>query len=338
MNFLRTILFIFLPVFASAQDSAYQAYIKTFAPLAITEQQRTGVPASIKLAQGLLESGAGNGELCVRSNNHFGIKCKNTWIGPKVYHNDDEKGECFRAYTTAEDSYKDHSDFLRNNTRYAPLFSLDVTDYKAWAEGLKKAGYATNPKYIAMLIKVVEENNLNQYTDIALNGSTTAPGNTNESPSQTIPTTTAKSAAQITEAKQVSASMEVVPIIENYPTGYFQINDTKACFAPAGTSVLALANENNISLTEILVFNDMSRVDILEKDQLIFVERKKKRGATAVYEVQNKESLWSISQKQGVRLYLLAHWNNLPSQAVLQKGAKVYLQEGAPDKNATTRK
>jgi len=339
MKFFRIIFFLLLPVFASAQDAAYQSYIETFSPLAIAEQQRTGVPASIKLAQGLLESGAGNGELCVRSNNHFGIKCKNTWTGPKVYHNDDAKGECFRAYASAEESYKDHSDFLRANTRYAPLFELDVTDYKGWAEGLKKAGYATNPKYIAMLIKVVEENNLNDYTSMALNGKGANPTMTDSIRSETVinvNVTNPTSPKGDVDPENISAG--TIAVIEKYPTGYFQINETKACYASSGTSMLALATENNITLAEILAFNDMSRIDILEKDQLIFVERKKKRGDTSEYEVKTKETLWSISQKQGIRLNQLAFWNNLPMQAELQKGAKVYLQEAAPGKGSSARK
>lgn len=346
MKYLRFRLFflLFVSVAAIAQDSAYKAYIETYSPLAIAEQQRTGVPASIKLAQGLLESGAGNGDLCMRSNNHFGIKCKTTWTGAKVYHNDDAKGECFRSYSSAEESYKDHSDFLRANVRYAPLFELAVTDYKAWAEGLKKAGYATNPKYVAMLIKVVEENNLNHYTSLALTGqveSTEVPaGNKiaistnqiNAAPPKTVVASVAKESLPV-----VSNTEEIAPA-ESYPTGYFLINETKVCYAVAGTSLLSLATDNGITMAEILAFNEMSRIDILEKDQLIFVERKKRRGATAVYEVQQKESLWSISQKQGVRLYQLAFWNNMPQLAELQKGAKVYLQEMAPGKATAARK
>ena len=140
----------------TAQNPAIIRYINTYKFLAIQEMQRTGVPASIKLAQGILETQAGESDLVKRSNNHFGIKCKTAWNGNKVYHDDDEKGECFRAYGSAEDSYRDHSDFLKRSQRYAFLFQLDPADYKDWAKGLKKAGYATNPKYTQQLIKYIE--------------------------------------------------------------------------------------------------------------------------------------------------------------------------------------
>jgi LysM repeat protein len=130
--------------------------------------KRSGVPASITLAQGILETDAGKSDLVLSSNNHFGIKCKSIWKGEKVYHDDDSKGECFRKYPKASDSYMDHSDYLRSGTRYASLFKLDAENYKGWAKGLKAAGYATNPRYADILINYIEKYNLNQYTLIAM--------------------------------------------------------------------------------------------------------------------------------------------------------------------------
>ncbi|HSC55004.1 MAG TPA: glucosaminidase domain-containing protein [Phnomibacter sp.] len=340
MKIVSIILAFLLPAFVQAQtqDSAYRAYIETYSLLAMAEQQRSGVPASIKLAQGLLESGAGTGELCMRSNNHFGIKCKNTWTGDKVYHDDDANGECFRAYTSADESYRDHSDFLRNNPRYAALFQLEITDYKAWAEGLKKAGYATNPRYVALLIKVVEENDLNSYTTLALQGPVALPNN-DVAKGPTEPIAEKPVVAAVSKTPVATPVVQEQPILtESYPEGYFYINSTKAMFAKAGSSLLAIANENNILLSEILAFNDMSRTDILEKNQLVFVERKKKRGEIQVYEATAKESLWNISQKNGVRLNQIAFWNNLPMQAEVQKGTKIYLQDPPSGKAASTRK
>src|SRR6476659_9551213 len=143
-------------------------YIDTYKAIAISEMKRTGVPASITLAQGIHETEAGTSELVRKSNNHFGIKCKDYWIGDKVYHDDDAKGECFRSYTRAFDSYMDHSDFLKNSTRYAFLFQLDPTDYEGWANGLRKAGYATNPKYASILINIISTYHLQDYTLIAM--------------------------------------------------------------------------------------------------------------------------------------------------------------------------
>ena len=143
-------------------------YINNYKNLAIEEMKRTGVPAAITLAQGIHESGAGCSELASMSNNHFGIKCKSNWTGETVSHDDDNKGECFRKYPTVVDSYRDHSDFLKNGQRYSFLFSLDPSDYSEWANGLKKAGYATNPKYSLALIKLIEDYNLQEFTAIAL--------------------------------------------------------------------------------------------------------------------------------------------------------------------------
>lgn len=148
-------------------SDAIVVYIKTYADLAIREMKRTGVPASIKLAQGILETGAGNSDLVQRSNNHFGIKCKSSWTGDKVYHNDDEEGECFRKYESAELSYRDHSDYLASQPRYKFLFGYKQDDYSAWAWGLKKAGYATNPVYAQNLIKYIENYSLNELNKIA---------------------------------------------------------------------------------------------------------------------------------------------------------------------------
>ena len=164
---------LFTAAIATAQSFAQSratitAYIDKFKDIAIEEMQRTGVPASITLAQGIHETGAGTSDLVIKSNNHFGIKCKTEWTGGKVYHDDDARGECFRKYDDPTISYRDHSDFLKTRAHYASLFNLDPTDYEAWAFGLKKAGYATNPKYPQILIKLIRDYNLQDFTMIAL--------------------------------------------------------------------------------------------------------------------------------------------------------------------------
>src|SRR6187399_3296767 len=149
---------------ASAQNLTPEQYIALYKDIAIREMKRMGVPAAISLAQGLLETESGNSVLVKKSNNHFGIKCKSTWTAGGVNHDDDAPDECFRTYKTADDSYRDHSNFLRGSDRYSFLFGLSPTDYKGWAYGLKKAGYATNPKYPGILIKHIEQYNLQQYS------------------------------------------------------------------------------------------------------------------------------------------------------------------------------
>jgi len=175
--FFSILLFFFSVTISLAQkDSSVQAYISQYAPLAIDEQIRTGIPAAIKLAQAIHESGAGKGDLALRSNNHFGIKCKSNWTGATAYHDDDEKGECFRAYDSVAVSFRDHSDFLKGSSRYADLFTLEPTNYKGWADGLRKAGYATNPKYPVLLVKLIEEYDLNRFTFEGLAAQNTQPG------------------------------------------------------------------------------------------------------------------------------------------------------------------
>ena len=146
-------------------------YINNYEQIAMEEMLQYGIPASITLAQGILESGAGKGELTRRANNHFGIKCHTGWTGERVYHDDDEKGECFRKYKDPKYSFRDHSLFLTRRSRYQDLFKLDKSDYKGWAKGLKKAGYATDPKYPNKLISIIDRYDLTRYDDQVLGGS-----------------------------------------------------------------------------------------------------------------------------------------------------------------------
>ncbi|MDB2586882.1 glucosaminidase domain-containing protein [Flavobacteriaceae bacterium] len=160
-------------------------YIESFAPIAIEEMRLYGIPASITLAQGILESGSGSGTLAIKANNHFGIKCHTTWTGERVYHDDDELGECFRKYTDVKYSYRDHSLFLTQRSRYADLFKLKISDYQGWARGLKKAGYATDPKYPDKLISLIERFDLWQYDQ---GGALAQPSNNldHQNPDETI--------------------------------------------------------------------------------------------------------------------------------------------------------
>jgi len=168
-NFIIILVGILLSFQGAAQyDSTVRQYINTYKNSAVIEMVRTGVPAAITLAQGILEAGAGKSELALKSNNHFGIKCKSNWQGERVYHNDDAQGECFRKYATAEESFIDHSNFLKANTRYAFLFMLDPTNYSSWAYGLKQAGYATEPRYPILLIQCIEKYRLQDYTLLGL--------------------------------------------------------------------------------------------------------------------------------------------------------------------------
>jgi len=196
-------------------------YINTYKFLAISEMQRSGVPASIILAQGIHETQAGTSDLVLASNNHFGIKCKTGWTGQVVFHDDDARGECFRSYATAADSYRDHSDYLSQTPRYAFLFKLNPEDYESWAYGLKKAGYATNVKYSQILIKLIRDYNLENYSLIAMGKLPAEDPNAAMASKQTMPA----SLSGFTD----SSFQRPVPAA-TYPEGPFSINAARITF------------------------------------------------------------------------------------------------------------
>lgn len=319
-----------------SQDSlAIQNYIDQYKAAAIAEEQRTGVPAAITIAQGIHESAAGTSPLVLASNNHFGIKCKTGWTGAAVYHDDDAKGECFRSYTCPQDSYKDHSDFLKANKRYAFLFDYDPLDYESWAKGLKQAGYATNPRYPQILISTIERFHLNDITLLALDktnllGSDVAVNTPQPDAAPATPPAATTGFIMDTTATVAAPPIRHIPnsafdITSTYPTGVFSINGSKVVFAERGTSLLALATKHHIGLGSLLQWNDMRNTDILEENQLIFIEKKPKKCSTAYHEVKRGETLWQISQQEGIRLASLIEYNKLNETATLQEGSKLVL-------------
>lgn len=328
-------LLIVLPLLASLWVKAQKnediyGYINLYKELAIQEMVRTGVPASIKLAQGIHETMAGKSDLVLRSNNHFGIKCKSTWTGDKVYHDDDARGECFRSYAAAADSYMDHSNFLKNSQRYAFLFQLDPTDYKGWAYGLKKAGYATNIKYSQILIKLIEDYNLQQYSLIALGK--LAPQDEILAGNPKKPATgenTLAGPVVIAPFEAVEEEVKENPKV-TWPEGQFTINNTKVVYAKAGTALLAVAQQYDVSLRRLMDFNDLRSEDVLTAGQLLFLQRKRKMGASEKHIVQAGESLYDICQSEGIRFESLLHYNYLQGQDIPATGEALYLQEKAP--------
>ncbi|MFB6455091.1 glucosaminidase domain-containing protein [Chitinophaga sp. Hz27] len=296
-----------------AQKITTQQYIEAYKQLAIEEQRRTGVPAAITLAQGVVETQSGNGALCQQSNNHFGIKCKNNWTGKTVKYDDDAAQECFRVYETAKESYKDHSDFLRSNPRYAFLFQFDGEDYKSWAFGLKQAGYATNKTYPQQLIKVIEDNNLQRFSLIALG---------KMSPEATEANSIGESMANngsvvnpkpkpVTGGNSSKPSHSSKPVAGNYPKGVFEINGRRAIFAKAGTSLIALADQRDIRLSKLVRFNDLPNDAPLKKDMVIFLQKKAKKGGTEFHTVAKGESLLDVAQAEGIQLKWLRRRNKL---------------------------
>jgi LysM repeat protein len=305
--------------FCKAQTAdAVLSYISRYKDLAIAEMQRTGVPASITLAQGIHETEAGTSELVLQSNNHFGIKCKSGWTGESVSHDDDARGECFRKYALADDSYRDHSDFLRGNDRYAFLFQLNPMDFESWAYGLKKAGYATNPKYSQILIKLIRDYNLQDFTMIAM-GKKKDPVMlvSNDAPQQNNPVRRQDDiviGANSGGSKTAVSNLSIIPAVNietNYPTGEFQINETRVVFVKKGTSFLSIAQKYEIPLARLFEFNDMKEQDVTDNDQLVFIQRKRKNGEHELHVIQPGETVYSISQSEAIRLESLLEYNLL---------------------------
>src|SRR6185436_13089791 len=239
-KFILASLLICHAVFAQAvyaQPDKYrmtqQDYIEKYKEDAIKDMKKTGVPACITLAQGLFESESGNSDLAREANNHFGIKCHKEWTGETFHKDDDEKNECFRKYNTVLESFDDHSNFLRTRDRYAFLFDLEMTDYKGWARGLKKAGYATNPEYAQKLIKIIEDFQLNELEKGEKNLPLTA--SAKNDPAEPV---------QKNETKKAHAK----PGTKQY---LYSSNDVPYILAKAGDSYFSIANENNIRLWQV---------------------------------------------------------------------------------------
>lgn len=278
-------------------NSAYQAYVDQYKDLAIEQMLKYNIPASITLSQGLLESGAGRSWLTKSSNNHFGIKCHG-WTGRRVFHDDDERGECFRAYDNPRQSFEDHSRFLATQSRYARLFNYSRTDYKSWARGLKQCGYATNPQYASKLIKIIELYNLNQYDK-----------------------------AKKFDQFMVKHSTEdgVAPdgnfhVIKAYNKNYYVI-------ARKGDSFLSLSKELCIGKRKLAKYNERSYKEELAAGDVIYLKKKRKK-ATKEYKnrphiVLNGESMYLISQKYGIRLSSLYKKNHLSPDYQIKVGDKL---------------
>lgn len=321
MKPLKLVFFLLISAISRAQSPVViQQYIDTYKDIAIEEMNRTGVPAAITLAQGIHETGAGQSVLVRKSNNHFGIKCKTGWQGESVSHDDDARGECFRKYADPVDSYKDHSDFLKERKHYAFLFTLDPLDYEGWAWGLKKAGYATNPKYPQILIKLINDYRLQDYSLIAL-------GKKEKDETGTWASATTDENENTVTNEPTTAT--AAPLVA-YPQGVFKINETNVVYVPKGTPYLAVAEEHGISLARLFEFNDLAQEETALLDGLLFLQRKRKRGAHEFYTVTGSETLHQIAQAEGIRLESLLQYNFLKPHMRPAVGSVLYLHGEAP--------
>ena len=263
---------------APRKNQAYEDYIKKYRSLAVDEMKKYHIPASITLAQGLLESGAGKSALARRSNNHFGIKCGKGWHGKTVRYDDDRRNECFRAYKHPKYSYEDHSKFLRTGARYAFLFRLKITDYKGWARGLKKAGYATDPHYANRLIDIIELYELYRY-----------------------------------DRKGGLKHVEKYPD----PHQPYMANGLLYVIARKGDTFKSLSDELDISSKKLRSYNELPKDFAFEGGEIVYLEEKNKKANKdyVAYVVQNGDSMHSIAQKFGIRLKYLYKMNKMKADA-----------------------
>lgn len=305
---MKSILILLLSVLAVLQPSndgksPQEEYIERFSGIAVSEMKRTGVPASITLAQGLIESGAGRSSLATDAHNHFGIKCHRDWKGRKVFHDDDAKGECFRAYDNDEQSFRDHSDFLRYYDRYKSLFSIRQGDYKSWAYGLKAAGYATAPNYATVLISYIEKYNLNRF-DSAVEASAMP-----ENPLKI------EEAVKVTATKPAKSSGKKCETVSVSFSRLYRKNGVDCVFALDGESYRSLASHYGLSIYKILQFNELNEEVELLPGTLVYISPKKKQAAEGLEKYifgDEPESLRDISQRFGVKLSSIIKMNNLP--------------------------
>ncbi|MBA2422674.1 MAG: LysM peptidoglycan-binding domain-containing protein [Chitinophagales bacterium] len=277
-------------VFAQTYDEMVEHYIDQYKDIAIEEMWRTGIPASITLAQGIIESNAGKSPLAIDANNHFGIKCHDTWTGESYSHDDDRKNECFRKYFSSLDSYKDHSDFIKNRGRYSVLFTYNINDYKAWAKGLKACGYATNPHYAILLIKCIDDYDLHQW-DL-------------KEDERNVWFASLNNAALKSEIKE-TGNPEVVnasPSSCNAEERIEIFNDIKSVLLLPEESLKDLATTYGIGMKRLMRYNDISDYAMLHPGDRVYLQPKRLNGDDEFHTVRQGESMFSISRDHGVQM------------------------------------
>jgi LysM repeat protein len=314
----------------SGGEANAASYIEKYKDLAISEMKRTGVPASITLAQGMIESDFGRSTLASEGNNHFGIKCHSNWTGPTIRHHDDRRNDCFRKYKRPEDSFYDHSDFLRSGSRYSFLFDIDGTDYKGWAKGLKKAGYATNPDYANMLITKIEENNLYYFDqDKPL---AEKPGKTKAKVE--IETDTASEAE-----KPVSESITAeVPSENEKPAVVSQVqrimenNRVQYIIAKDGETREMIENEFQLLRWELSRYNELSEDFTPVAGQILYLQPKRDKAEPGkeVHVASEGDTMYSISQSYGIKKDKLYEMNRMIEGEEPVAGSRLWLRRMKP--------
>ena len=282
------------------KNNSREEYIRTFSELAMREMARVGIPASITLAQGCLESNNGNSRLAARGNNHFGIKCHD-WTGKKMYHDDDARHECFRSYASAYESYRDHSEFLTTKSRYAPLFEISPHDYRGWAKGLKRAGYATANNYATLLIRIIEENELYKYDLMVLNGSIVNDLDTSSY-----------------HANYGARSQRIVMLN----------NQIEYILSEPGDSPESLRAELGLYKNEIYKYNNLYKGAKLAPGSIIYLQPKRRKAAVGneIHVVEEGQTMYEVSQLYGVKLKHLYRKNHMLEGEQPLEGTEIYLR------------
>lgn len=291
---------------AAEKRMTQQDYINKFKDDAIKEMLMHKVPASITLAQGMLESDNGNSPLAIYANNHFGIKCHNEWDGPVFLKDDDKKNECFRKYEKVIDSYNDHSLFLKTRSRYSFLFELKITDYKKWAKGLKEAGYATDPKYPEKLIQIIEDNNLFEFDNIS-----------------TLPSIS-PSIVHHHENTKTLADTHIPEILKSNDVNYVVVKD--------GDSFSKIAKELDMRTWQLYKYNELTENDKLTEGQRIYIQPKRRKAKEQFHIVKEGETMYSISQLYGLKLSQLYRKNLMKPEEEPKAGDKLWLRKRKKEK------
>jgi len=285
-----------------------EEYIRQYKDLAVQEMNRTGIPASITLAQGMLESNYGNSTLAREGNNHFGIKCHNTWNGRRIYHDDDRRQECFRKYRDVYESFKDHSEFLTEGQRYAFLFDYDKTEYKKWARGLKRAGYATSPTYATRLIELIERYQLYRF----------------DRQERRFASVEDKSHGPLGNVDNFSISPESHRIRTRNRVDYIVVK--------AGDTFESLNRELDLLPWELRKYNELSDTAKLHEGQVLYLQPKRNKAERGfdVHLVREGETMHSISQLYGVKLEKLYERNHMEKGDKIKPGDKIWLRKERP--------
>lgn len=259
-------------------------YVETHKEDAVKEMLMFGVPASVTLAQGMLESDNGNSDLAVYANNHFGIKCHEDWTGPSYIKDDDTKDECFRKYKSVLESYSDHSQFLRARNRYAFLFDLKTTDYKGWARGLKESGYATDPRYAERLIEIIEKNKLFEYD---------------------------KNVSMQVRQPQPNLTEHLSPKSNSTTRSILQISERKYVIARQGDTYFKIAQDCQKGLWELYKYNEISKDAKPVSGERVYIQPKRRKGSVDFHVVKEGETMYSISQEYCIKLKFLYRKNRM---------------------------